>query len=265
MESLSYLKPDDFEFSVHQNNGFSGDMYLAHPIDKLEKQYLVKHTSSKDACNELIFSRFAGALGLSVPECRLFEVSASDKRFASPYVVGIEYFPNASKPSLKEILVNDIDIYQYVLAHIVHIFFGNDDTLQFLQTSERRLVNYDFGEAFCISDLVIRCVCHFSPEENPLIRDFLQKLRSPELSPYIFYLDTLMAKMENANVCSSDQFNIVLRDFWGRFLEIDEHSAKMVYEELAPMYPRCIIDYYAGYMSRIREYCGSHTDCADEG
>jgi len=84
-------------------------------------------------------------------------------------------------------------------------------------------------------------------------------------SPYIFYLDTLMAKMENANVCSSDQFNIVLRDFWGRFLEIDEHSAKMVYEELAPMYPRCIIDYYAGYMSRIREYCGSHTDCADEG
>ena len=115
----------EYTYRPFEHQGFSGGLLLATPKRADRPRLLVKHEMPCSACCEFMYSRLAQELQLPVAESFLMKVSAKDeKRFKTPYVVGITYLEGLQRFSLEEVQQSPQLVHEYAGHYALAAMFG---------------------------------------------------------------------------------------------------------------------------------------------
>lgn len=197
---------------------------------KTDKKYLIKYTYPHDAPNEYVACWLAAKLGANAPHAELL---APCKRF--PHAVAIEYIDGFTKvpPTLTETMKTDICHLFALNALIANI----DDALQ-MSMANGQIYTYDFSEAFCADDRLIKD-CE-SDEDTAVasIRSYLSIYRSIPLSNFSF---PGMAK--NFGI-EPDQQASISTETGQRLLDITQNDIEEMSDEISETYNDYLAVYY---------------------
>lgn len=96
ISSPDAVQTADFVFSQFNplgRIGDSGPLLLAKRKTNRKEQYVIKHACTDCACNEFVYAKLARAMGCTVPDTVLFQLSEGEKRkyFKTEYIIGSQY------------------------------------------------------------------------------------------------------------------------------------------------------------------------------
>ena len=82
------------------------------------------------------------------------KVSAKDeKRFKTPYVVGITYLEGLQRFSLEEVQQSPQLVHEYAGHYALAAMFGQADLVQMSRTPSGHILSFDFTDCFRLGDL----------------------------------------------------------------------------------------------------------------
>ncbi len=146
------LNTENYAYEPFSHGGFSGSLYLATAKDGSLPKLLVKHENPSSACNEFMYSRLAELLRIHAPKVYLFEVAKTDKkRFASPYVAGIEYMEGLRTFTLDEMNSKIEWQREYATNYALAVMCSQDDNVQMSMTPDGHIVSFDYTECFYLT------------------------------------------------------------------------------------------------------------------
>ena len=201
--------------------GGSGPLLMAE--DTCGKKYIVKYQFPHVTANEYTASWLAQMLNVYTPKAYI--LTPTKER---PHAVAIEFMD--LRPFDKKSVPNVIDL---IGQFALNIMTCQEDILQLNQVGDR-IISYDFGETFCISDyemrLLPRSVSHFLSlfQRRISICDF----NYPSLAKE-FNIDPEYQKREILNVAR-------------RVMQITEDDILQLETELNTIFQPVIAQYYVG-------------------
>lgn len=155
------LETKDFVFlPLRPGNrvGDSGNLLMARHRRDQSERYLVKHEYCDCPCNEFVYAKLAGGMGLRIPESKLFHISEEDKRriLATGYGVGARYLDvKEADPSyglIRECAKNWEDFHSFAALYIL---FLEIDSFEILLAEDGFIYRVDTASSFVISDLIL--------------------------------------------------------------------------------------------------------------
>lgn len=159
--SEDVLETEDFNFSpINPLNrvGDSGELLLASSRKDNTEKYLIKHEYCDCAANEFVYSKLARAMGLHIPESRLFRISENESRdcFKSGYTIGAVYLdvkdPDPSYEKIRNCSSNWEEYYSFMA---LYYFFLESDSFEILLTDEDLIYRVDTADAFLLSEFFL--------------------------------------------------------------------------------------------------------------
>lgn len=147
----------DFTFSSFDplpHAGDSGPLLLARQKANRQNQYVVKHACTDCACNEFIYTKLALAMGYTMPEAVLFQLSPTEKRnyFKTEYLIGIQYLDlEIEAPSYTEIREKAANWKEYFSFLGMYAMFGEADSFETPLAKDSKIYRIDTTDAFPIS------------------------------------------------------------------------------------------------------------------
>lgn len=147
----------DFTFSSFDplpHAGDSGPLLLARQKANRQNQYVVKHACTDCACNEFIYTKLALAMGYTMPEAVLFQLSPTEKRnyFKTEYLIGIQYLDlEIEAPSYTEIREKAANWEEYFSFLGMYAMFGEADSFETPLAKDSKIYRIDTTDAFPIS------------------------------------------------------------------------------------------------------------------
>lgn len=156
------LETADFIFSPirpFDRTGDSGNLLLAkRKVDRRE-QYLVKHEYCDCAANEFVYFKLASAMGLHIPESKLFHISEGEKRkyFKTGYTVGSRYLTLSDPaPSYELIRSKAVNWEEYFSFKALYLLFLESDSFEVVLSDDNYIYRIDTTSSFNLGEWQLR-------------------------------------------------------------------------------------------------------------
>lgn len=253
------LETKDFVFlPIRPGNrvGDSGNLLLARHRRDQSERYLVKHEYCDCPCNEFVYAKLAGGMGLRIPESKLFHISEEDKRriLATGYGVGARYLDvKEAAPSyglIRECAKNWEDFHSFAALYIL---FLEIDSFEILLAEDGFIYRVDTTSSFVISDLILS-YAGLNTEVNGINVQEMAKRQAEERMKQSFweYVD-MKDQLENHVARYGEESRKgFLRPFYG----IQELTANYIDDFLNTLcyfYPDFIGDCYKRFICAAQE------------
>jgi len=261
LTSPDVVQTGDFVFSQSlEHHGDSGKLLLAKRNADRKDRYLVKHAYTDCACNEFVYTKLAQAMGYSMPDAVLFQLSPGEKRpyFKTEYIIGERYLnvadPSPSYDKVRECAKNWTQFFAfYGLYHIT----GEGDGVELLLADDDLIYRVDTTDAFPLSN--------YQLDAAGIDQEFSGINPQAEFKKLLLEKD--LSHVLNVSVCDR---------FLERCAEIDRDSRPYFLEPFARMqevrgdyiddflntlcyfYPDFIGDFFKRYLSALQAQCSAY-------
>jgi len=260
--SSDILNAADFTFTPfvqRRGMGDSGNLLLA--VNKYDstQRYIVKHAFCDCAANEYIYSKIAQAIGLKMPDVKLFylENPLDNTLFDTEYIVGIEYLNIVEKhPSAKtrETSRNPDDYYKF---NTLYELFLESDRFETALADDGYIYRFDTTAAFLFNDNLILAM---STSFNPLdITQYAERVVPGQWS--VSKLDAMMKRLIERN--GEDKAEILLDPLYWLKLVPKSYIDRFL-ETLCYFYPDSVGDYYRRFLFEMQESLERYTELISE-
>jgi hypothetical protein len=160
LDSPDVLDAEDFffePFEQKRGRGDSGNLLLATHKTDAAKKYIVKHAYCDCAANEYVYCNIARALGLKMPDVKLFRLlnPLDDTLFETEYVVGIEYLNIVKKYPGRETLANVKNADDSYKFNTLYRLFYESDRLETVLADDGYVYRIDTSAAFLMHDTML--------------------------------------------------------------------------------------------------------------
>ena len=158
LSSPDVVQTADFtfaDFSPLGHVGDSGPLLLARQKGNRQNRYVVKHALTDCACNEYVYTKLAQAMGYTMPEAVLFQLSPTEKRryFFFQAEDGIRDLDLKIKsPSYAQIREMAINWKEYFSFGGMYAMFGEGDSFETPLAEDNKIYRIDTTDAFPISN-----------------------------------------------------------------------------------------------------------------
>lgn len=155
--SPDVVQTTDYVFSSFcplGQEGDSGSLLLAKQKSNRKMQYVIKHAYTDCACNEFVYTKLAQAMGYTMPNVLLFQLSANEKRryFKTEYIIGLQYLElEIESPSYAEIREKAVNWEEYFSFLGMYAMFGESDSFETPLAKDGKIYRIDTTDAFPIS------------------------------------------------------------------------------------------------------------------
>jgi len=276
LTSGDVLETADFVFSPYKSEreGDSGKLLLAKRKENRSEQYVVKHAYMDCACNEYIYYHIAKALGVPVPETKLFRISDGEKRkcFKTEFVVGTRNIPNAEHISGKDVPPCKID--EYIGMKAMETITSECDGIEVIKDENGNIFRIDTTAAFGVS-----CVNPFLPIEYVGAHIDADNCGNEEDKTRLVKLKEVQTKFEEQFVLSADEVSYerfsnnslktIGKEFGGKgvniylsyfkkFTELDLSVFDEPIRVLGYFYTDCIAEYFGRHLKAIQKACADY-------
>lgn len=243
----------EYTYRPFEHQGFSGGLLLATPKRADRPRLLVKHEMPCSACCEFMYSRLAQELQLPVAESFLMKVSAKDeKRFKTPYVVGITYLEGLQRFSLEEVQQSPQLVHEYAGHYALAAMFGQADLVQMSRTPSGHILSFDFTDCFRLGDL-----CNAAMFQNtdlflePYLIHILSAFNREDFSLWLNAGESVVRK-HLGEECFTSMAVGAYHDTLKRFCLIPEQRITEIAEALDKIYPVQISVYFEEYAKILK-------------
>lgn len=266
--SSDVVQTADFVFSqgLH-HDGDSGKLLLAKRKTDRKEQYLVKHEYTDCACNEFVYTKLVQAMGYSMPDAILFQLSPGEKRscFKTEYIIGERYLTVVDPSPTYETVREKAKNWEHYFAFLgLYGLTDENDGIELLLANDERIYRVDTTDAFPISNYQLD-VAGINKEINGY---------NKEISGYNPYIETrkMLLSQDFSGILNLSSCNWCLK----RCLKTDAGSLPYFLEPFARIrdipsdyidgflntlcyfYPDFIGDYFKLYLSALQEQCWAY-------
>lgn len=261
--SPDVVQTTDFVFSSFcplGHDGDSGSLLLAKQKSNRTVQYVIKHACTDCACNEFVYTKLAQAMGYTMPNALLFQLSANEKRryFKTEYIIGLHYLElEIESPSYAEIREKAVNWEEYFSFLGMYAMFGESDSFETPLAKDGKIYRIDTTDAFPISiwqldDAGINTDIH---GVNPYaIRK--KQLLSSDFS-HILLQSWCDSYFESCQKIDNSCIPYFLEPFT-RIQEIPNDYIDNFLNTLCYFYPDFIGDYFKHYISALQKQCAEY-------
>lgn len=263
ISSPDAVQTADFVFSQFNplgRIGDSGPLLLAKRKTNRKEQYVIKHACTDCACNEFVYAKPARAMGCTVPDTVLFQLSEGEKRkyFKTEYIIGSQYLDlEIESPTYTEIREKATNWSEYFSFLGMYAMFFESDSFETPLAKNGLIYRIDTTDAFPISTWQLDDAgINFSFEgKNPydirkkqlLSSDFSTALNTSWCDLYL----------ENCLKKDADSRPYFLEPF-ARIQEISNDYVDDFLNTLCYFYPDFIGDYFKRYISALQKQCAEY-------
>lgn len=259
--SPDIVQTADFVFSGPlQHHGDSGSLRIATRRANRAERYLVKHAYTDCACNEFVYTKLAQAMGYSMPNVVLFQLSPGETRpyFKTEYIIGERYLNVKSDDlSYEEIKAQATNWKQYFSFHGLYAMTGESDGLEILLADDMQIYRVDTTDAFPLSvyQLDMAGVNRDLNGMNPYLLAKAQLLSS-DMSGILNRFDCDW-QLNNCRKKVANCQSLFLEPFT-RIQEIQADYIDDFLNTLCYFYPDFIGDYFKRYLSALQKQCAEY-------
>lgn len=251
------LNPDDFTYRPFPRRGFSGKLYIASDKFGRMPDLLIKHEEPNSACNEYMYSRLASFLGIYAPKVYLFRQPSKDtKRFATPYVAGIEYIEGLRAFSLDEVNKNPECRREYAANYALEVMLSQIDSVQMSMTPNGHIISYDYADAFYLTSLVVAAMKRDEETRMMAIRNSMASFRRASYSSLAGVAARLLQQELKMN--RLNEVYPYYHEPMRKILQITEEQAGAMTKPLYELYPLEILVFYEEYIKILQEKIRSY-------
>lgn len=221
---------------------------------------MIKHACTDCACNEFVYAKLARAMGCTVPDTVLFQLSEGEKRkyFKTEYIIGSQYLDlEIESPTYTEIREKATNWSEYFSFLGMYAMFFESDSFETPLAKNGLIYRIDTTDAFPISTWQLDDAgINFSFEgKNPydirkkqlLSSDFSTALNTSWCDLYL----------ENCLKKDADSRPYFLEPF-ARIQEISNDYVDDFLNTLCYFYPDFIGDYFKRYISALQKQCAEY-------
>lgn len=261
--SPDVVQTTDFVFSPFcpfDHTGDSGPLLLAKRKSNRKEQYVVKHACTDCACIEFVYTKLAQAMGYTMPNALLFQLSAEEKRkyFKTEYIIGLQYLDlKIEAPTYAEIRERASNWQEYFSFQGMYSMFHESDSLETPLAKDGLIYRLDTTDAFPLStwQLDDAGINVSIDGKNPYLIRKKQLLSSDFSSAFNWswcdsYLNTCLRK-------DKDSLSYFLSPF-ARLQEISSGYIDDFLNTLCYFYPDFIGDYFKLYLSALQKQCAEY-------
>ena len=261
LTSPDVVQTGDFVFSQSLgHDGDSGKLLLARRKADRKDRYLVKHAYTDCACNEFVYTKLALAMGYSMPEAVLFQLSPDEKRscFKSEYIIGQRYLNVIDpSPSYEKVRSCAKNWTQFFAFYGLYGITGEADGVELLLADDGLIYRVDTTDAFPLSNYQLD-TAGIDREFNGINphAEFKKLLLETDLSHVLNVsgCDRLLARCEEIDRECRPYF---LEPFF-RIQEVRGDEIDGFLNTLCYFYPDFIGDFFKRCLSALQEQCGAY-------
>ena len=256
LNSPDVLDVSDFifePFEQERGEGDSGNLLLATHKDDASRKYIVKHAFCDCAANEFVYSKIAGALGLKMPDIKLFRLSdpLDDMIFKTEYIIGIEYLNIVDQRPNAETLRKAKNADDYYKFHTLYKLFFESDSFEVVLADDGYIYRIDTGASFLIENsAMLTAGFDKIPDEYRIYaRVLTNKWTWDSIDKEMKFLTEL---------CGEDKISLLLEPLY-EIQKIYKPYISKFLDTLCYFYPDCIGDYYSFFFSTLKKRVKSFT------
>ncbi len=263
LTSTDVVRTADFMFSKPlEHDGDSGSLRLATRKTDRAERYLVKRACTDCACNDFVYTKLAQAMGYSMPDAVLFQLSPDEKRpyFKTEYIIGERYLNVLSDDlSYEEIREQAKNWEQYFPFYGMYAMTGESDGVEILLADDHKIYRVDATDAFPLSmwQLDTAGINREINGTNPY--DLTKrKLLSSDFTDALNYswcnihLDSCLKADTSCKPLFLEPFT--------RIQEIPDDYIDDFLNTLCYFYPDFIGDYFKLYLSALQKQCAEYLE-----
>lgn len=259
--SPDVVQTADFVFSQDlHHDGDSGKLLLAKRKTNRNEQYLVKHAYTDCACNEFVYTKLAQAMGYSMPDAILFQLSPGEKRscFKTEYIIGERYLTVVDPSPTYETVREKAKNWAHYFAFLgLYGLTGESDGIELLLVNDGKIYRVDTTDAFPISNYQLDAA-GINKEINgcnPYIET--QKLLLSQDFSDILNLSSCDRCLERCLKTDASSLSYFLEPF-ARLRDIPSDYIDGFLNTLCYFYPDFIGDYFKLYLSALQNQCWAY-------
>lgn len=261
--SPDVVQTSDFTFSPFcplGRTGDSGSLLLAKRKSDRKERYVVKHAYTDCACNEFVYAKLARAMGYTMPDVLLFQISAEEKRryFKTEYIIGLQYLDlEIESPTFSEIREKAANWKEYFSFLGMYAMFFESDSFETPLAKDGRIYRLDTTDAFPLSTWQLNDAGinisfdgknpHDIRKRQLLSSDFSNALQRSWCDSYF----------ESSLKKAQEGCKPFLEPF-ARLREIPSDYIDGFLNTLCYFYPDFIGDYFKLYLSALQKQCWAY-------
>lgn len=261
--SSDVVKTADFTFSPFcplGHVGDSGPLLLAKQKSNRKIQYVIKHACPDCACNEFVYTKLAQAMGYTMPDVVLFQLSANEMRryFQTEYIIGLRYLDLEIKsPTYAEIREKASNWEEYFAFSGMYAMFHEEDSFETPLAKNGMIYRIDTSSAFQIGwwQLGDAGINIDIKGKNPYL------IRKKQLLSRDFSDILPQSECDNrlAGSCKKDiNGRRYFLEPFARIQEIRDDYIDSFLNTLCYFYPDFIGDYFKCYISALQKQCAGY-------
>lgn len=261
--SPDVIQTADFTFSPFcplGRIGDSGSLLLAKRKSDRKERYVVKHACTDCACNEFVYAKLARAMGYTMPDVLLFQISVEEKRryFKTEYIIGLQYLDlEIESPTYPEIRERAANWNEYFSFLGMYAMFSESDSFETPLVKDGLIYRLDTTDAFPLSTWQLNDAgidISFDGKNPHDIRK--RQLLSSDFSSALhrFWCDSYFESSLKKDQEGCKHF---LEPF-ARFREVPSDYIDDFLNTLCYFYPDFIGDYFKLYLSALQGQCWTY-------
>ena len=257
--SADVLQTKDFTFSpIKPLNliGDSGPLLLAKLKSDRTEKYLVKHAYCDCAANEFVYTKLAQAMGVKMPEAKLFQISDGEKRtyFKTEYILATRFLDlideNPSFHVIREQALNWQDYFRY---RAMYDMFLEGDSFEVLLASDKYIYRVDTTDSFIYGNhmLSMAGINIVFCEQN--IKEKMKQEMLSQSYDSCWQYKNFEENLQNLTTRYGDECKQPFLEPFARIQEVSREYIDSFLNTLCYFYPDFIGDYFKLFIDALQQ------------
>lgn len=254
-DERAIIKASDYVFTHYNHDGGGGNnKYIAHPKESaFTGKLLIKQDGNiSPCCNEFVYGKLLGALGIPAPDCYLMDTDPDDPIFHGYTPVGIEYFDTFLDVDMELLKDNEEFRKEFIEGYSAYAMFScMGDNIQLGYVPGKHIYTFDYQESFNLENDAFGIIS--MDDSDRAIEVGKRCLNGFHSYQFPMYVNACASVIADKLSMKPSDVHSMLRNPMKRLLSISSESIGQLTEPLMEFYSPGLAVFYEEYVARLKK------------